>query len=53
MMAHQKGDGDEGEDEHVEDEESLAPLGGWVDLVTTDPPGDFALMEKKQIQIHS
>ena len=22
----------------------MAPLGGWVDLVAADPPGDFALM---------
>ena len=43
MMAHQKGDGDEGEDEHVEDEESLASLGCRVDLVASHPPRYFAL----------
>ena len=43
MMAHQKGDGDEGEDEHVEDEESLASLGRRVDLVASHPPRYFAL----------
>ena len=43
MMAHQKGDGDEGEDEHVEDEESLSSLGCRVDLVASHPPRYFAL----------
>ena len=43
MMEHQKGDGDEGEDEHVEDEESLSSLGCRVDLVASHPPRYFAL----------
>ena len=43
MMGHQKGDGDEGEDEHVEDEESLASLGCRVDLVAPHPPRYFTL----------
>ena len=43
MMAHQKSDGDEREDEHVEDEESLASLGCRVDLVASHPPRYFAL----------
>ena len=43
---NQEGNGNERQDKHVEDEESLAPLGGWVDLVAANPPGDFALMVK-------
>ena len=43
MMAHQKSDGDKGQDEHVEDEESLASLGCRVDLVASHPPRYFAL----------
>ena len=37
-MNDQRCDGDEGQDQHVEDEELLARPSGWIDLVASDFP---------------
>ena len=43
IKTYQKCDGNEGKDQHVEDEKSLAPLSGRIDLVAPNPPRDLPL----------